>query len=288
MNSIEQRSGYRAWLRAGRLPVLLVATLIVMAAMQELTVVLADTSVLDLVVGAAAAAATLWLYVRLSKYVEQRAEVPELRRDQASSGLAWGSAIGGAAFVLAMLLIVVFGGWQVSGGDPGKFLGTLGVMATAAATEEVVFRGVIFRIVEERGGSWLALVVSAVLFGLLHLLGSSEASGAAEFWGGIAIVLQGGLLMGAAYLATRSLWLPIGVHFAWNAVEAAFGTAVSGKTSEFGSLIHSTLQGPTALTGGTFGPEGGWAAILSCVIAGVLMLRYAKRHGRIVRRADLR
>ena len=284
--SVQGRRGYRAWLRLGRLPVLLVATLVAMAVMQELTVVLSGVPLLDLVVGVAAGAATLWGYARLSRYVEQRAVITELPRERARSGLVWGSVIGGGAFVFTMLLILIFGGWQVSGGEPGKLLGTLGVMATAAVTEEIVFRGVIFRIAEQRLGSWLALALSAVLFGLLHLAGSSQVSGGAELWGAVAIVLQGGLLLGVAYLATRSLWLPIGVHFAWNFVEAAFGTAVSGKTSEFGSLMHTTLLGPTALNGGSFGPEAGWAAILSCLIASVLMLRHAKRHGRIVRRSE--
>lgn len=286
--SVQRRRGYRAWLRAGRLSVLLVAMLVAMAATQQLTVVLADIPILDLLVGVAAGAATLWCYMRLSKSIEQRAEVAELPRGRAWSGLAWGSVIGGGAFVLTMVLIVALGGWRVSGGEPGKLLGTLGIMATAAVTEEVVFRGIIFRIVEERMGSWLALVISAVLFGLMHLAGSSssQVSGGAEVWGAVAIALQGGLLMGAAYLATRSLWLPIGVHFSWNFVESAFGTAVSGKSSEFGSLVHSTLLGPTWLTGGLFGPEAGLAAILSCLVAAALMLRHAKRHGRIIRRGE--
>lgn len=286
IDPVRNRRGYRAWLRAGRLPVLLVATLVAMAVMQELTVLLAGIPILDLLVGVAAGAATLWYYARLSRYVEQRAEVPELAPRRALPVLAWGCVIGGGAFVLTMALIWTFGGWQVSAGEPVKLLGTVGVMATAAVTEEVVFRGVIFRIVEERLGSWLALAISAVLFGLMHLAGSSQTSGAAELWGAVAIVLQGGLLLGAAYLATRSLWLPIGVHFAWNLVESAFGTSVSGKSSEFGSLVHSTLLGPSSLTGGSFGPEAGWAAIASCLLAAALMLWYAKRHGRIIPRRE--
>lgn len=281
-DSVERRSGYRAWLRAGRLPVLAVAMLVVMAVMQELTVVLAGNSILDLVVGVAAGVATLWCYAWLSKVVEQRATVPELPRNRAVSELVLGSVIGGGAFVLAMLFIVGIGGWRVSDGDPGKLLGTVGIMATAAVTEEVVFRGIIFRIVEERLGSWLALVFSGLLFGLMHLAGSSGVSGGAELWGAAAIAVQGGVLLAAAYLATRSLWLAIGVHFAWNVVESGFGTAVSGKANEFGGLIHSTLLGPTWLTGGAFGPEAGAAAILSCLLAAALLLWYAKRHGRIL------
>jgi hypothetical protein len=284
--AVSDERGPRTRLRQWRLPILLVAMLIVMIVAQELTVVLDGLGLLTLVVGVAAAALTLLCYARLSKAVERRSSVDELSRGQACSGLVWGSVIGGAAFVVTMLIILAFGGWQMSGGDLWKFLATIGIMATAAATEEVVFRGIIFRIAEERFGTWAALAISAVLFGLVHLAGSTEAGAGAEIWGGISIALQGGLLLGAAYVATRSLWLPIGVHFAWNLVEAGFGTAVSGKSSEFGGLVHTTLSGSTVLTGGSFGPEAGIAAILTCLVAAALMLRHAARHGRIVHRGD--
>lgn len=274
------------WLRAWRVPVLLVVMFVVMAAAQELTVVLGGTSVLDLVVGVAAGAGTLWLYVWLSKFVEQRSTVTELPRDRAVSGLLFGSAIGAVAFLVTILVVLIFGGLHVTGGDPVKFVATIGIMACAAVTEEVLFRGIIFRITEERFGIWVALVVSSVLFGLLHLAGASQVSGGAEIWGAVAIILQGGALMGVAYMATRSLWVPIGVHFAWNLVESGFGTAVSGKTSEFGSLVNTVLVGPSALTGGSFGPEAGVAAIGTCLAVSVLLLVWAARRGRLGRRGE--
>ncbi|GAB2844710.1 hypothetical protein GCM10027176_55560 [Actinoallomurus bryophytorum] len=92
-------------------------------------------------------------------------------------------------------------------------------------------------------------------------------------------------MLGAAYMATRALWLPIGIHFAWNVAEAGFGTAVSGKSSEFGGLIQTRLSGPTALTGGTFGPEAGLAGILTCLATAALLLRHAVRTDR-ARRAE--
>lgn len=263
---------------------LLVAMLVVMALAQQLTVALSDTGIVDLVVGVAVSAVTLFCYVWLSRYVERRQSIVELPRDRAVSGLVWGSVMGAGAFVVTMLIILVFGGWQVSAGTPWKFLATLGVMACAAVTEEVVFRGIVFRITEERFGTWIALTVSAVLFGLIHLAGISEASTGAMVWGAVAIMLQGGLMLAAAYVATRALWLPIGVHFAWNVAEAGFGTAVSGKTSEFGSLIQTTLSGPAALTGGSFGPEAGAAGIVSSLVAATLLLRYSIRKGRVLPR----
>jgi CAAX protease family protein len=280
----EERKIDMSWLRRWRVPVLLVAMLVVMALAQQLTVALSDTGIVDLVVGVAVSAVTLFCYVRLSRYVERRQSIVELPRDRAVSGLVWGSVMGAGAFVVTMLIILVFGGWQVSAGTPWKFLATLGVMACAAVTEEVVFRGIVFRITEERFGTWIALTVSAVLFGLIHLAGISEASTGAMVWGAVAIMLQGGLMLAAAYVATRALWLPIGVHFAWNVAEAGFGTAVSGKTSEFGSLIQTTLSGPAALTGGSFGPEAGAAGIVSSLVAATLLLRYSIRKGRVLPR----
>lgn len=67
-----------------------------------------------------------------------------------------------------------------------------------------------------------------------------------------------------AYTATRSLWLPIGLHFAWNFTESGvFGTAVSGADGEHG-LLRTVLSGPEVLTGGTFGPE---ASLFRCCAA---------------------
>jgi membrane protease YdiL (CAAX protease family) len=270
-------------LRRWRLPVLLVVMLVVMALAQALTVALNDLGAVDLVAGVALSAAVLYCYVWLSQRVEHRRSIVELPRNRAVSGLSWGSLLGAGAFTTTMLIILAFGGWHVTGGDSWKFLATLGVMACTAVTEEVVFRGVVFRIAEERFGSWWALVISAVVFGLIHLAGAADASAGAMVWGAVAIILQGGLLLGAAYMATRALWLPIGIHFAWNVAEAGFGTAVSGKSSEFGGLIQTSLSGPTALTGGTFGPEAGLAGILTCLATAALLLRHAVRTDRIVR-----
>ncbi|PRY39699.1 CPBP family intramembrane glutamic endopeptidase [Umezawaea tangerina] len=268
---------------AWRFPVLLVMTVAVMVVAQQFVVALGDLGVVDLVVGVVVAAVSLLLYAGLCGLVEGRRPVAELPRDRALSGLLLGSALGAAAFLATMLLILVFGGWHVTAGDPRRFLATLGVMACVAVTEEVVFRGVVFRFAEDRFGTWPALAVSSVVFGAAHLAGTSEAGVGATLWGATAIALQGGILLTAAHVATGALWLPIGVHFAWNVVEAGFGTAVSGKTSEFGGLVHTALSGSPVLTGGSFGPEAGVAGILSCLVAAAFLLRSAVRGGRVKR-----
>jgi membrane protease YdiL (CAAX protease family) len=145
-------------------------------------------------------------------------------------------------------------------------------MASVAVTEEVLFRGVIYRIVEERTGSVIAIVVSSLLFGLTHLL-----NGGATLWGTLAIAVEGGAMLAVAYAATRSLWLPIGLHFAWNFAESGiFGSTVSGSTDSETGLLRTVLSGPAALTGGGFGPEASLFALLCCLVPTLLLLRRAK------------
>ena len=141
-------------------------------------------------------------------------------------------------------------------------LGLLGFMAAAAVTEELLFRGVLFRIIEERIGTWIALVLTGVVFGLSHLVNPD-----ASLWGATAIAIEAGGMLAAAYAATRNLWVPIGLHFGWNfAAGGIFSTEVSGNGSRQG-LLDAATSGPTLLTGGDFGPEGS----LYAVLAGVLL-----------------
>jgi membrane protease YdiL (CAAX protease family) len=82
--------------------------------------------------------------------------------------------------------------------------------------EEVLFRGILFRILEEGLGSWLALAISASLFALIHMDPQHPSL--------ILITPQllGGILLGAAYMLTRSLWLPIGIHWATDFMQGMF------------------------------------------------------------------
>jgi membrane protease YdiL (CAAX protease family) len=267
-----------------RFPILLVAMLVVMAGLGAVNAAMSGLGLLEFVVGMASAAAALFCYHRLSKAVEQRRTVAELPRSQMRSALLRGIAIGTGIFLATMVLMLIFGGWErVEGGSFWAFLATTGAMACIATTEELVFRGVVFRIVEERAGTWRALALSAVIFGAVHLASAyHDADAGAMLWGALAIAVEAGIMLGAAYVVSRNLWLPIGIHFAWNLSEAGvFGTTVSGSANDFGGLLRTTLSGPSALTGGAFGPEASLLAILTCSVPAVLLLRRAARTGRI-------
>ncbi|HTA39543.1 MAG TPA: CPBP family intramembrane glutamic endopeptidase [Candidatus Acidoferrales bacterium] len=147
----------------------------------------------------------------------------------------------------------------------------------SAAVEEVLFRGVLFRLLAEWSGTWIALAISALLFGASHLLNPG-----ATWFAGTAIAIEAGVLLGAAFVATRSLWFPIALHFAWNFFEGPFyGTQLSG-TATGHPVIRALIEGPAWLTGGAFGPEASVPAILTCSAAAVALLIYAARTGSIV------
>lgn len=216
----------------------------------------------------------LWLYRGEVQYFERRA-VSELAREGAARGVAGGIVLGALLFSVVFTFLALGGYVQQQ-----KFGGFIGLPSQLAATfaaaigEELVFRGAIFRIADERLGTAAALLVSSILFGLLH-----AANPGATLLSTAAIAIEAGALLGVAYAASRSLWLPIGLHFGWNFTEGGvFGTAVSGGQSH--GLIESVLSGPTFVTGGAFGPEASVIAVAVCVAATAIIGAWTVRYGR--------
>lgn len=232
---------------------------------------------LVLVLGGATATAAVFVYRWVVGKTEHR-PVTELAKPQ---GLALGTVIGVALFGAVIANLAFLGDYEVRGWGsiPGAF-GLVGFMAAAAVTEELLFRGVLFRIIEQWTGTWIALVLTAVLFGLSHLFNEH-----ATLWGALAIAIEAGGLLTSAYIATRKLWLPIGLHFGWNfAAGGLFGTEVSGNGTPQG-LLDAVTSGPVALTGGDFGPEGSLYSVLFCVLATCVFLWLAHRRGNLRGRA---
>jgi CAAX protease family protein len=248
----------------------LLVLLVVFAAVDALVAaVIPANPVGGLLAGLAAAAVALAGYARLVGWLEQRA-VLEVGLAALRSQLPRAIGIGIGLFAVTILLIFVCNGYRVRGwGSAGDMIATFGLMAGVATGEELLFRGVLFRIVEEWAGTVVALTVSALLFGGLHLLNP-----AATVWGALAIAAEAGLMLGAAYVVTRSLWLPIGLHLGWNFAESGiFGTTVSGSGADSGGLLKGTAHGPAIISGGEFGPEASIFAILVCVTVAVVLLR---------------
>jgi membrane protease YdiL (CAAX protease family) len=213
------------------------------------------------------------LYVR---YVEGRSAT-ELALARSAGELALGMVIGAGIFS-AVILVLVAGGWyRVAGTNPWTVaLTPLLAAAGAAYVEELIVRGILFRNLEDLLGSWIALAITALLFGLAHI-----ANPNATLTSALAIALEAGVLLGAAYMVTQRLWLAIGIHFAWNFVQGGiFGVAVSGNASV--GVLRGELHGPELLTGGPFGVEGSAVAVAVCLAAAVALLVIARRRGHIV------
>ncbi|MGP2435896.1 CPBP family intramembrane glutamic endopeptidase [Streptomyces sp. JW3] len=263
-----------------RLVLLVVVFLVLTSVAAGVRAVAGDNPVLSLIGGGLVAVGALAAYAAVVRALEQR-PVTELDPARAWPDLRFATLAGLGLFAVTFVLIVLCGGYDTEGGvSVGGLLTVFGLMAGVAVTEELLFRGVVFRLVEELAGTKGALAVSAVLFGGLHLVNPE-----ATLWGGLAIAVEAGLMLGAAYAATRSLWVPIGLHLGWNfALSGVFGVTVSGDDSAPAGLLHGTLTGPEALTGGTFGPEASVFAILVCAVPTVIYLRAAGRRGRILTR----
>jgi uncharacterized protein len=222
------------------------------------------------------AAVILCAYFGYVRFIEQRA-VTELSRRHALRELGAGLFLGALLLSLSIGLLVALGVYQVAGsnGWPAMWATVPGFIL-AAILEEIVMRGIIFRILEQSLGSWIALALSAALFGLLHLLNPG-----ATWLNAGCIMLEAGVMLAAAYMLTRRLWLCMGIHFAWNFTQGGiFSVAVSGGKAT--GLLQGRMVGPAWLTGGPFGVEASAVALVVCTIAGLLFVIAAERRGHVI------
>lgn len=234
----------------GQLGVLYAARHLVPAAMAQ-PVALAGSIIVALVAAGA--------YVLLVAWLERRRAV-ELNPARGTPLLIGGVMLGSAVFVTVYAVL-----WGAGAAHWGRVAGFASVMSfagmaiAAGVGEELLFRGGVFRILEDSFGTAVALLLSGAMFGAIHLPNPH-----ATLFNAAAIALEAGVLLGAAYAATRNLWLPIGIHIGWNFTEGGvFGAAVSGNAAGRG-ILDIPLSGPPLLTGGEFGPEASAVAIAAC------------------------
>jgi len=176
-------------------------------------------------------------------------------------GLGVAVLIVGVGISAALRATVFHGTAEIS---PSTLLGLAKIAALllfAAANEEFLFRGYTFqRLVDSVGALWAVLIASA-LFGVLHLWNPSVTPLST------ANTVLAGVLFSLAYLKTRALWLPIGLHWAWNfTMGPVLGLPVSGLHVT-PTLFRAELAGPQWLAGGAYGPEGGVLLTVVCVVA---------------------
>lgn len=154
------------------------------------------------------------------------------------------------------------------------------LMMFTAPEEEIVNRSLLLSglAIALRGRSAAAILLTAIAFGLAHLAnpGASAASALGN--------ALGGLIYGYAFVMSGRIWLPVGLHFAWNFVQGpVLGFPVSGLSMGGLQQIHDL--GPAWLTGGSYGPEAGLIGILfRFVVLALVFLYVSFGHNRNVRR----
>ena len=185
-----------------------------------------------------------------------------------------GFAVGWGCVVLAILPMALAGKLDVQlWAQPRAIwllLLNLGTLAVAALAEEVAFRGYPFRRLIEAIGPVAATVGMSFLFGIGHALNPGAT------WTSVLVTMLAGLLLSVAWLRTHGLWLPWGLHFAWNAsIGVLFGLPISGM-DDFASVIQTRAVGPLWLTGGNYGPEGAGFTAIVLLIGVVILVRITR------------
>jgi membrane protease YdiL (CAAX protease family) len=195
--------------------------------------------------------------------------------------LILGGASGAALVALPIALLFALGAYEMvllRGVSP-SLLGVAALIGIAATLEELVYRCLLFRLLERAWGTSVALAVQAVVFALGHLE-NVEQGRAGDVVAMLVSVTLLGLLWAGVFVLARNLWVVAANHAAWNFTILLSGVPLSG-IEDWRTLapLESRYAGPDWLTGGMFGPESSLLVIVSTTVAVVLLLRAARRRG---------
>ncbi len=227
------------------------------------------TFTLQQVVTIAAAMFFGWLYGKIFEDLPFRALGCALTKNWLRD-LSFGLILGAVSLTIAALIAFIFGGltFEVdrdfsTAAIITTLVTSLGVFILGAIAEEVMFRGYLLQTFARANLAWFAVGLTAVFFASAHL-GNKNANAISTINTALA-----GIWLGAAYLKTRNLWFPFGIHLMWNWFQGAiFGVEVSGITKyTTAPLLREIDSGPAWLTGETYGLEGGIACTIALIIS---------------------
>jgi membrane protease YdiL (CAAX protease family) len=191
--------------------------------------------------------------------------------------LLFGSLVGALSLLLATAIAAVPGGLRFTLNAPLMFetigrtlLTSAPIFIIAAAWEEAIFRGYPLQTMARSQLAWVAIIITSIIFSWGHLENPNAVAGFTFVNTAIA-----GVWLAVAYLRTRDLWFPLGIHWAWNwTMGAVLGLPVSGIESLTPNpLLRATDLGPAWLTGGSYGIEGGAACTIALIISTLFIWR---------------
>lgn len=232
-----------------------------------------DKNFRNLIRGIVASLFVILTYIQFYRKCEER-EITEFSSKGFLKNIVLGMLIGTALQCMTIMVIFFWGNFQIISVNPISFLITpFAVAFSVAIFEEILLRGIIFRIAEEKLGSHISLLISGIIFGTVHLMNPNST-----LISSLCIGLVG-VIFGASYIYSRSLWLPIGIHFSWNFVQSGILGAITSGNEKTSSLFNTNISGAELITGGAFGPEGTIQATLFwLLVAIVFMILITKQH----------
>ncbi len=234
-------------------------------------------NLINIVKAVTEAGIALGSYVLLYTFYEKR-KIKELSISTFGKNAFIGFVIGMLLQSLFVLVIYMVATYNIIQIQPLSFLMAGFTQAlTAGFVAELIFCGVVFRIIEKKFGTAIALIFSAALFMIAH----AGVKGA-TLLSICATSLQAGIMLNAAYVFSRSLWLPIFLHFGWDFAEPAVYGGINPGISIQESLITSRINGPAIFTGAQFGPQNSIQSIIFCAITTWIFLFLAKRKNNFI------
>jgi len=237
-----------------------------------------STDLKNIVIAIVESLVAVTCYVVLFRYYEKR-KIRELSASTFLKNAMTGFFMGLILQSVFILIIYLAGDFAIAQVNPLSYLlPAFAFSFTAGFVAEILLRGILFRLTEEKTGTIPALIIFTLLFGILHV--NSKGATAVSV---CATAIQAGLMLSAIYVYSRSLWLPVFLHFAWDFAEPGIYGGINPGISTEKSLLYSKITGSYILTGGEAGPGNSVQSAILCLITSLLFLWLAKRKGNFIK-----
>ena len=236
-----------------------------------------DKNYRNLIKGIIASSFVIFTYIFFYRKYEKR-EIGEFSIKGLLRNIILGVLIGTTLQGLTILVIYFWGDFQIISVNPfSSIITPFAIAFSVAIFEETLLRGIIFRIAEEKLGSHISLVISAIIFGAVHSL-NPDSSLISSICIGIV-----GFMFGTSYIYRRSLWLPIAIHFSWNFVQSGIFGAITSGNEKTSSLFNTNISGVELITGGAFGPEGTIQATLFWLLVSITLMTVITQQNKLIK-----
>jgi len=256
------------------LPVFLLNTLVVLFVIERFEEPLATN--IDIVRMVVTIPLLLLSYAWYCRVVEKRKAL-EISLPGAGKEWAAGVLVAATLVVLLVALISVFGSFEITGYRPaGILLKNALVFAMGSLFQDLILICILYRLLEEYAGTWVALLTSLLIFAFAHAANPNQTLGSTIF------LLFSSIILVAPFILTRRIWLGWGIHAGWNFMQAGvFGMANSGIL--FPGWMVTKVGGPQWLTGGAIGLEGSYLSVGADLAIGLVLMYFAIKAGNIVK-----